>query len=123
MKKRILLIDDEEDFCYFVKKNLEATRNFEVIVCSNSSDGFLKAKQLQPNLILLDILMPKKDGSSLAVEFKNDKDTQNIPFIFLTAMVRREETQESENVIGGEYFIAKPVKINELINMINRLAI
>lgn len=123
MKKRILIIDDEEDFCYFVKKNLEAMGNFEVAVCTNSTDGFQKAKQLQPNLILLDILMPNKDGPDIAAELKNDKDTQKIPFAFLTAVVRREETQENENIIGKEYFIAKPVKLSELVSMINRLSV
>ena len=123
MAKRILLIDDEEDFCFFVKKNLEATGNFTVEVCNDSADIFQKVKQMQPNLILLDIMMPKKGGQDIAAELKNNKDTQKIPFAFLTAMVRREETQENENIIGGEYFISKPVKVNELVDMINRLAL
>jgi len=121
--KKILLIDDEEDFCYFVKKNLEATGNFEVEVYNDDIDIVQEARRLQPNLILLDIKMPKKDGSEMALELKKHKDTQGIPFIFLTALVNEEETQKRGNFIGGEYFLAKPVRISELIDTINRFAI
>lgn len=121
--KKILLIDDEEDFCYFVKKNLEATGNFEVEAYNDDIDIIQEVRKLRPNLILLDIKMPKKDGSEMALELKKHKDTQEIPFIFLTALVNEEETQKRGNFIGGEYFMAKPVRIFELIDTINRFAI
>ena len=121
--KKILLIDDEEDFCYFVKKNLEATGNFEVEAYNDDIDIIQEVRKLRPNLILLDIKMPKKDGSEMALELKKHKDTQEIPFIFLTALVNEEETQKRCNFIGGEYFMAKPVRIIELIDTINRFAL
>lgn len=120
--KRILLVDDEEDFGFFVKKNLEARGEFTVEVCNDSVHAFEIAKQLKPDLILLDILMPAKNGPVIAEELQNDADTRKIPFIFLTAVVQRSETEKSNNVIGGEYFIAKPVKVDELASIINRLA-
>jgi len=121
--KKILLIDDEEDFCYFVKNNLEATGNFEVEVYNDDIDIIQEVRRLRPNLILLDIKMPKRDGSDIALELKRYRDTQEIPFLFLTALVNEEETQKRGNFIGGEYFIAKPVRINELIDTINRFAL
>ena len=120
--KRILLVDDEEDFGFFVKKNLEGRGEFTVEVCNDSLHAFEIAKQLKPDLILLDILMPAKSGPVIAEELKNDAATKKIPFIFLTAVVQRSETENSNNCIGGEYFIAKPVKVDELANIINRLA-
>jgi len=121
--KKILLIDDEEDFCYFVKMNLEATGIFEVEVYSDDIDIIQEARRLRPNLILLDIKMPKRNGSDMALELKIHKDTQEIPFIFLTALVSEEEAQKKGNFIGGEHFMAKPVRINVLIDTINRFAI
>ena len=121
--KKILLIDDEEDFRYFVKKNLEAKGNFEVEVYSDDIDIIKEVRRLRPNLILLDIKMPKRDGSDIALELKRHKDTQEIPLVFLTALVSEEETQKKGNSIGGEYFIAKPVRMSELINTINRFAL
>jgi CheY-like chemotaxis protein len=120
--KKIILIDDEEDFGFFVKKNLEERGDFTVEVCNDSTTAFEKVKQLKPDLILLDILMPVKSGPDIADEIRNDKDTRNIPFIFLTAVVQRGETLKNNNVIGGEYFIAKPVKMEELLNIINQVA-
>jgi DNA-binding response OmpR family regulator len=121
--KKILLIDDEEDFCYFVKKNLEATGNFEVEVYNDDIDIAQEARRLQPNLILLDIKMPRRDGSDIALELKRHRETKDIPFVFLTALVNEEETQKRGNFIGGEYFLAKPVRIKELIDTVNRFAI
>ncbi len=121
--KKILLIDDEEGFRYFVKKNIEAKGNFEVEVYSDDIDIIQEVRRMQPNLILLDIKMPKRDGSDIALELKRHKDTQEIPLVFLTALVSEEETQKKGNFIGGEYFIAKPVRINELIDTINRFAL
>ena len=57
-KKTILIIDDEEDFCHFIKLNLEQTGKFEVVTASNGPDGISLANRYQPDLILLDIIMP-----------------------------------------------------------------
>jgi CheY-like chemotaxis protein len=119
--KKILLVDDEEDFCYFTKKSLEATGNFEVSVCSDSREAVAKAVEVRPDLVLLDIMMPHKDGTAIAAELKKNKDTENIPVVFLTALVSAQETEKRRNVIGEKYFVSKPVKIGELINVINKL--
>jgi len=118
-KRRILIIDDEEDFCYFVKMNLEATAGFEVSVCCDSTEAVRQARKQQPDLILLDIMMPGMSGSDVAEELKNHSDTCDIPIVFSTALVKEEEIEEKNGVIGGRHFIAKPVKISELIDTIN----
>ena len=119
--KKVLVIDDEENFCYFVKKNLEAAGNFEVSVCNDSREAMKEVREVRPDVILLDILMPRKDGTAIAIELKESKDTKDIPFVFLTALVSEQETEKHENVIGETHFVSKPVKIEELISIINKL--
>ncbi|MFA5394062.1 MAG: response regulator [Candidatus Ratteibacteria bacterium] len=119
--KKILIIDDEEDFCYFTKKSLEATGNFEVSVCNDSREAMNEVRKVRPDLVLLDILMPRKDGTAIATELKESKDTKDIPFVFLTALVSEQETEKHKNVIGEAHFVSKPVKLQELISIINKL--
>jgi CheY-like chemotaxis protein len=114
-KRKLLIIDDEEDFCYFVKLNLERTGKFQVSVASQARAGISLAKANQPDLILLDILMPDMDGSQVAEDLLLEPTTKNIPIVFLTALAQKKEVESAEGVIGGRTFIAKPVTPQELI--------
>jgi CheY-like chemotaxis protein len=117
-KKTILIIDDEEDFCHFVKLNLEQTGNFEVLTAYNGADGINMAKRYQPDLILLDIIMPTMTGTQVAESLRNDIATKAIPIIFVTAIVKRGEVGARDYQFGGNYFVFKPVKLDELISEI-----
>ncbi|HOG06784.1 MAG: response regulator [Syntrophales bacterium] len=117
-KKTILIIDDEEDFCHFVKLNLEETKHFEVLTAYNGPDGIDLAIRYQPDLILLDIIMPNMTGTEVAESLRNNKATKDIPIIFLTAIVKRGEVGSTEYQFGGNFFIFKPVKLDELIHEI-----
>ncbi len=122
MKTYVLIVDDEVDFTFFVKKNLEATGQFDVTVCNDATQAVARAKQLRPSLILLDIMMPGIPGEEIATVLQQQPETKAIPIIFLTALVREEETTEKAHMIGGHRFIAKPVKIDELVKMIRKVA-
>jgi CheY-like chemotaxis protein len=115
MAKKILIIDDEDDFCYFVKLNLEQTGKFEVLVATNGPSGINLARTQQPDLILLDLLMPGMHGSEVAEALLNDSTTRHIPVVFLTALAQKREVEKSKGTIGGRQFIAKPVTPEELI--------
>jgi len=117
-KKTILIIDDEEDFCYFVKLNLEQTGEFEVLTAYNGTDGINMAKRHLPDLILLDIIMPNMTGTQVAESLRADKVTKDIPIIFVTAIVKRGEVGARDYQFGGNYFIFKPVKLDELLQAI-----
>jgi len=117
-KKTILIIDDEEDFCYFVKLNLEQTGEFEVLTAYNGTDGINMAKRHLPDLILLDIIMPNMTGTQVAESLRADKVTKDIPIIFVTAIVKRGEVGARDYQFGGNYFIFKPVKLDELLQEI-----
>ncbi len=118
MKKKILVVDDEKDFCHFVKKALEATEEFKVTTANEGEDGIKKAKELLPDLIILDVMMPKMGGYEVAEALKNSQETRDIPVIFLTAVVTEREVKDEGYLLEGKCFIAKPVKIRELIDKI-----
>lgn len=120
--KRILVVDDEKDFCFFLKKNLEAAGSFDVAICHDGATALSLAENFRPDLILLDILMPGMDGPEVARQLKDNALTQTIPVVFLTAVVKEEEAK-NRDYIGGWRYIAKPVKINELVNLINTLTL
>jgi len=114
-KKEILLIDDEEDFCFFVKKNLEQTGKFKVMTATKGEEGINLAREKKPDLILLDVIMSDVSGPDVAEVLFNDPKTKKIPVIFLTAVVTKEEVGiKSIKKIGGRDFIAKPVDTETL---------
>lgn len=119
-KKKILVVDDEEDFVRMVKLNLEDTGRYEVRTEIKGSLTLAAAKEFMPDLILLDILMLDMEGSEVASQLKQDEDTKEIPIVFLTAVVRKKEVEASSGIIGGYPFVAKPVSIEELIDIIEK---
>lgn len=119
--KKIFVIDDEADFCYFIKQNLEISGDFEVHTCSDSTKAMHLAQQLRPDLILLDIMMPGVSGEDIAAELQNNPDTRNIPYIFLTGIITNTEADEDKNLIAGHHFVAKPVEVKKLIPLIDRV--
>lgn len=118
-KKRILLIDDEEDFCFFVKLNLEKSGNLEVRTATSGSEGILLASEEDPLLILLDIIMPDMSGDQVAERLLENPNTRDIPILFVTAIASRHGVGSQEEIIGGRQFIAKPVTPEELLAKIN----
>ncbi len=119
-KKRILIIDDEEGFCNLVKKNLEQAGEFEVYIATNGDDGIRSARNIRPDLILLDIIMPDMDGTDVASLIKNDKSIKNTPIVFLTAIVREEEASSQPSFTRGYSLLAKTVTVGELIACIKK---
>ena len=117
-KTKILIVDDEESFARLVKLNLEETLQFEVLVESRGEHAVAAAKTFRPDFILLDIVMPDKDGGEIAQELKLDQDLKNIPVGFLTALVRDYEVSPKGDSIAGYPFIAKPVTVKQLIAFI-----
>ena len=110
--KKILLVDDEVDILEFLKYNLEQD-NFEVLVSNNGKDALKKIEQ-NPDLIVLDIMMPEMDGFELYHQIKKNKVYQDIPIIFLTA--KSGETDEIKGLdLGASDYIQKPISPKKLI--------
>jgi len=123
-KKRILIIDDEEDFCFFVKGNLERTGEFDVLATSSGKEGIKLARAEKPDLIFLDLNMPGMPGDEVAQTLFERADTQAIPLVFLTALVTKDEMgQDNMASIGGYDYIAKPVTTRELVSVIREILV
>ncbi|MGD0281151.1 MAG: response regulator [Dissulfurispiraceae bacterium] len=114
-KTKILMIDDEEDFSYAVRLNLEKTGKFTVVTALKGEEGIKLAKSEKPDLILLDLIMPGMDGGQVAAQLLDSDSTKKIPIIFLTALAQKEQVEACDGKIGGRDYIAKPVAPDELI--------
>ncbi len=117
---RILLAEDEAALGQIIKESLE-TRDFEVLLCENGEKAFKTYQSEAPELLVLDVMMPKKDGFTLAKEIRELDDT--IPIIFLTARSQTSDVVEGFSV-GGNDYLKKPFSMEELIvrihNLLNR---
>ncbi|MDD5347947.1 MAG: response regulator [Candidatus Omnitrophica bacterium] len=121
MKKTVMVIDDEPDFCFFLKQNLEAAGDFGVVTISDAVRAVSQIRSVKPDIVLLDVMMPGVSGPDIAQELKNDVQTKNIPVVFLTAIVEEEQVKQKQNLIGGWLYISKPVKIDELVALVHDL--
>src|ERR1041384_7896215 len=121
-KKRILLVDDEKSFTTLLKLNLEETGNYEVRVENWVEDAFGAAREFDPDLILLDIIMPRMPGGNVAAQMAEDPKLKDIPIVFLTAAVRRHQVEEHEGVICDHPCLAKPASLEEVIDAIEQHA-
>jgi CheY-like chemotaxis protein len=119
-KKKILVIDDERGFTRMVKLNLEAAGDYEVRIQNNSLDALQTAVEFLPDVILLDVIMPDLEGPDIVCQLKNNNVLKDVPVIFLTANITREEVDAQAGTIGGHAFLAKPGTIEELISCIEK---
>ncbi len=116
-KIHVLLAEDEPSLAQIVKESLE-TRNFKVDWVENGVLALQKFQEQPPDILVLDVMMPKKDGFTLAKEIRIIDDT--IPIIFLTAKSQTEDVVEGFS-IGGNDYIKKPFSVEELIVRIENL--
>ena len=119
-RKKILIIDDEEDFLFFVKGNLENAGEFHVIEASSGKEGIKIATEEKPDLILLDISMPEMSGEEVAKRLSKIPETKKTPVIFLTALITKNEIEDGGiSNIAGHKFLAKPIATKQLVAAIN----
>ncbi len=120
MKKRILVVDDEVALTRMIKMNLERTGKYEVRTENQGAKAMAAVREFMPNLIFLDVMMPDMSGDEVSQRLRDDPVLAGIKIVFMTAIVTREETSEMGGEIGGNDFLAKPVKTEELIATIER---
>lgn len=119
--KRILIIDDEVGFTNLVKLNLEQTGRFVVGIVNESVDALAVAEEFKPQLILLDVMMPGKDGGELLAELEVNEQLKNVPVLFLTASTMNQLARAEQAVVQGRPVIAKPVLPQELIRRLDEV--
>lgn len=118
-KRRILIVDNDSNSTHLVKVLLEKSGAYQVLEENDATKAHQTARRSKPDLILLDIMMPKEDGGEVAAELERDPELRNTPIIFLTALVTKSEA-ESGLRIQGYPFLAKPINIPELIDAIEQ---
>jgi CheY-like chemotaxis protein len=114
-KRRILIVDDDRDNTHLVKLLLERTGSYLVLEENDATRAHQNARNFRPDLILLDIDMPERDGGEVAAQIDADPGLQKTPILFVTALVTRAEAKASLR-IQGRPILAKPISIPELIN-------
>ena len=117
---KILIIDDEEDFAFFTKHNLERIDNYQVITTTEGNDGIQKAKEYRPDLILLDIMMPGINGFEVLRRLKADKGLKSIPVVMLTGKDDEGSRAKAAGLRDDDY-IVKPIEIEELRARIKKI--
>lgn len=116
-KIKIILAEDELALAQIIKESLE-TRNFEVVHCKNGEEASSEFLKNKPDILVLDVMMPKKDGFTLAKEIR--KIDKKIPIIFLTAKSQTQDVVEGFT-LGGNDYLKKPFSMEELIVRIHAL--
>lgn len=106
---RILIIDDEADFCFFVKSTLELSGEHNVAMATSGAGGIKAALRYKPDLILLDMMMPKMNGFEVLRRLKENKKTMSIPVLILTA----KDDGSIEQAVRRycENYIVKPIEM------------
>lgn len=112
-KKKILIIDDEEDLCLRLKKILE-TQNFMVAFALSGDDGLAKAKEYKPDLIILDLIMPKLDGFEICRLLKASHETSSIPIIVFTG-IDKDDAARRALALGAQGYLVKPFDHNTFL--------
>ena len=118
MSKTILIIDDEADFLYFVKANLELARDYKVVGAKSGKAGLDAAASQKPDIILLDIILPDIDGFGVLDNLKKNEKTALIPVVMLTAIKDKISVSKAKAGGAAEY-ISKPFTVQELLNVID----
>ena len=118
MAKKILVIDDNEEDREIMKRFLRKAGYANLSFAQNGTEGIQLARQEKPDLIILDIVMPQKDGTQVARLLGQDATTHNIPIIFVTSLVRDGENQGGATRVFGKPFNAMAFleKVGEVLS-------
>ena len=124
LQKRILVVDDEPDFASIVQGNLEK-EGFTVDVAYNGVEGIEKVQANPPDAIVLDVMMPEKDGYAVCKELKEDEKYCEIPIVLLTAVASHVTSTRYTHRDGmsteADDYIAKPASAEDITKSIKRL--
>lgn len=119
-KKRILIVDDEPGITQLLRLNLEKTGDYTVRAENDAEKVLGAAIEFKPDLLMLDVMMPGMSGGELAGKLRNTRTFKTLPIVFLTAAVKQQEVDARDGVIGGFPYIAKPLNVKGVIEIIQK---
>ncbi len=119
--KKILIVDDEKEMLELVAKRL-VREGYQIFALSRGQEIVAKAKEFQPQLILMDIILPDIDGAEAVKLLQEDNATSGIPVVFLSGIVSRDEKKEGSVRVGSVDYAAlpKPFSVEQLLASIRR---
>ena len=123
-QKRILVVDDEPDLVMMVRKNLEK-QGYKVEVAYNGVEAMEKVKANPPDAIVLDVMMPEKDGYEVCAELKEDEKYEDIPIVMLTAVADHVSSTRYSHADGmsmeADDYLPKPASPEEIAESVKRV--
>ena len=118
--RRILTVDDDIQSTRMIKLALERTGRYAVMAVNDSTRTLEAAHEFKPDVILLDICMPRVEGVEVAFQIRADPELQDTPVVFLTSVVSEQEAVRDGATGGGFHFVAKPARLSRLITCIEK---
>lgn len=115
---KILVVDDAKNILLVLKMSLEKA-GYEVVTAKDGISALKKAQKLDPDLILLDILIPKMNGFLVFEALKDETSTIDIPVIFISAKAEEKDLEKAKNM-GAEDFLIKPIKQDQLLETVDK---
>ncbi|MCD6450991.1 MAG: response regulator [Acidobacteria bacterium] len=119
-KGKILVVDDDENLLRLISYNLEKA-GYSVATCSDGEKALEEFLRFEPDLVILDVLMPKLDGFKVCEKIRKYPAKKHIPIIIASAIYRRVNYQEEAKKIGADYYLVKPFDPQKLIKKVEEL--
>ena len=117
-RPKILVVDDEPDIRQIIKLRLEL-RKYEVLTAADGQEAIATAQAAQPDLILMDVIMPGQNGYSVCRQLKDLESTKQIPVIFLTAKGRQDDIMQG-TLVGAAAYLTKPFDTEQLLQTVEQ---
>jgi len=120
--RKILVVDDDQECLEFAESVLTRA-GYEVVTATNGCDGLEKAKAERPDLIILDVLMPERDGWDTCDDLRSAEETRRVPIVYLTCVEGPKTIYGSHGAFETEWneYLTKPVSPKNLVGVVRRL--
>ena len=116
---KILVADDEPQVLDIVARILDGAGH-RVLTAIDGEEALRRVYETHPDLVLLDIRMPRKDGATVAQQLRDDPKTRDIPVVFLTGLIRTSEADQRQGRTGRNLYLAKPFDSQQLLQMVDK---
>lgn len=117
-KKKILVVDDEVDLTRLLKRILEKAGNFDVRIENDAMHAVAVAREFKPDVILLDVIMPGKNGTQIAAEIRKDKNLVDSKIVFFSALLGQNDTGATGKMVSGNMRLSKLVNARNVVNCV-----
>ena len=119
-KRRVLIVDDDEDLVELIADHLERDSRFEIRTANNGFDAGMMVKEYRPDIIVLDVMLPDINGKEVCQRVRNDKTMEDVRIICISGMVEEDKVADLREA-GADDFMHKPFEVEKLIDRICEL--